>query len=291
MDENREIVARIRAGIDTAANMLQLWENLKGLIHSVAWKYKAYAELEDLEQEGYLALNDAVFHYDPDAGSLFSTYAYQWIKQGIHRYVQNNARAVRIPVGKHEQIMRLRKVREQFLVTHGRHANRWQLANMLGVDPESIDEMLQLMRPVSSLDEPLSDSDDDFTLADTLSGSDSVENDIVEEITNEELKAALWQAVDELEGIQPVILRKQYIENMKVPEISQELGCDVQQVRTQADKGMKMLRKQHRRFAGYLPEYERIYVMGLSGNGVGLFDQTWTSSTERAALRLAERNA
>ena len=52
---NEELVARIKAGIDTADNMLLLWEQNKGMICKISRKYSAYADIEDLQQEGYLA--------------------------------------------------------------------------------------------------------------------------------------------------------------------------------------------------------------------------------------------
>lgn len=53
---NEELAIRIKAGIDTADNMLQLWEQTRRFIRRIASRYVGAAELEDLEQEGYLAL-------------------------------------------------------------------------------------------------------------------------------------------------------------------------------------------------------------------------------------------
>jgi RNA polymerase primary sigma factor len=61
---NEELVIRIKTGIDPAENMKQLYLQVKAFIHMIAVKYAAYAELEDLEQEGYIGLNDAVEHYN-----------------------------------------------------------------------------------------------------------------------------------------------------------------------------------------------------------------------------------
>lgn len=66
--ENEELVARIKAGIDTADNMLALWEQNRGMIGKLARRYSAYADIEDLQQEGYLALYDAIDGFKPDKG-------------------------------------------------------------------------------------------------------------------------------------------------------------------------------------------------------------------------------
>lgn len=44
---NEELVQRIKDG-DTAA-FEELYGQVKSFIHSIAWKYRGYAELEDLE--------------------------------------------------------------------------------------------------------------------------------------------------------------------------------------------------------------------------------------------------
>ena len=69
--ENEELVARIKAGIDTADNMLALWEQNRGMIGKLARRYSAYADIEDLQQEGYLALYDAIDGFKPDKGVRF----------------------------------------------------------------------------------------------------------------------------------------------------------------------------------------------------------------------------
>lgn len=62
-----QIVIRINAGIDTAGNMLLLYKQMKGLIYTLAKHYSGLGEMDDLSQEGFLALYEAVEHYNPAA--------------------------------------------------------------------------------------------------------------------------------------------------------------------------------------------------------------------------------
>ena len=41
---NEQLVARIKAGENTAENMLQLWQQTKAYIYKVAKRYSGYAE-------------------------------------------------------------------------------------------------------------------------------------------------------------------------------------------------------------------------------------------------------
>ena len=116
---NEQLAARIKSGDDAAGNMARLYMRVRGFIRSMAWKYRGYAEVEDLEQEGCLALYPAVAGYNPAAGCRFLTYAGNRIRQAMVRYIQNNG-TVRIPVYEQERIQRYRKLEKEFCSRTGR---------------------------------------------------------------------------------------------------------------------------------------------------------------------------
>lgn len=92
--ENEELVIRIQAGENVSENMELLYSQIQGYIWSIAWRYRDTGEMEDLMQEGYLALYPAIENYDPAAGCKFLTYASRWIRQGMQRYLQNNGSGI-----------------------------------------------------------------------------------------------------------------------------------------------------------------------------------------------------
>ena len=53
---NEQLVVLIQDGIDEAENMSLLWQQNEGFIGKLALIYAGQAEMEDLKQEGYLAL-------------------------------------------------------------------------------------------------------------------------------------------------------------------------------------------------------------------------------------------
>lgn len=56
------------------------------LVKSIALKYSKYGTpLEDVEQEGFIGLLEAVKHYKSDQGAQFQTYATFWIKNRIFK--------------------------------------------------------------------------------------------------------------------------------------------------------------------------------------------------------------
>lgn len=72
------------------------------LVVMIANKYVKRAEphltIEDLVQEGLFYLERAIAKFDPMRGYKFSTYAFNWIRQGVNRAIENQARMIRLPV-------------------------------------------------------------------------------------------------------------------------------------------------------------------------------------------------
>ena len=106
---NEQLVARIQAGEETVANMLQLWQQTKAFVAKLAKKYKGYAEFDDLMQEGYLGLNEAVNHYDVSQHIPFINYAAYWIKQRMQRFTERNS-TVRLPSDMYHSVMKYRRI-------------------------------------------------------------------------------------------------------------------------------------------------------------------------------------
>jgi RNA polymerase primary sigma factor len=90
------LVRRLLAG-DLAARR-RLIESYLGLVAAMARRYARWGvPLEDLFQEGCLALVQAIDHYDPEKGMRLSTYISWWVKQAIRRAAMAQRGPVRIP--------------------------------------------------------------------------------------------------------------------------------------------------------------------------------------------------
>ena len=287
---NEELVARIQSGIDEADNMLSLWQQNRGLIHAIARKYAAYEEMEDLEQQGYFGLCDAVRCYDPEAGAAFSSYAVIWIKQSLQRYIDDCSTVVRIPSGRRQEITRYRRACAAFERGYGRKPTDREISSLLGVSLEIVKHVKEaaIMEKISSLDTPLNEDTED-TVGDLQSGAEDVENSVLDAVQQEQLKAMIWPLVDALPGKQPEVIRMRYQEGLTLQECGNKLGLTGERIRQNEVKAFRELRKpsRARQLKPFLDSY--IYIRALQGNGVGTFNRTWTSSTERVALKIVER--
>ena len=87
---NEQLVDQIKAGKDVSKNMTQLYNQNKKFIRLIARRYNGVGELEDMEQEGFLALYDAIDHYEADQGVKFLSYAEYWIRQRMQRYLPHS---------------------------------------------------------------------------------------------------------------------------------------------------------------------------------------------------------
>lgn len=138
MMTNEQLVDRIKAGEDVGENMAALCQQIKAFIHSIAWKYRDSGEVEDLEQEGYLALYSAIDGYDPDHGVKFLTYAEYHIRQRMRRYLQNNGSVLRLPVNQDDRVKQYKRFCNEFQMKHGRKPTDWESAACLGFTQEQI---------------------------------------------------------------------------------------------------------------------------------------------------------
>lgn len=289
MMDNEQLVARIQAGDNEAENMLELWQQNKGFIAMIARRYSAGAEMEDLEQEGYIALCEAVHHYDSNRGASFISYAAFWIKRRM-RICADNSRTVRLSSNAGDEVRQYQKIMREYRQEYGCEPSDWELCGFLYVSREKLDQIRKTtqMGNIRSLDEPVQGMNGDISLGDTVaSGEDAVE-DAIREIDKEQMKRELWLAVDQLPGDLPAAVRLRYENGLTLEKTGQTLGMNRERARQLESKAMRILRQPHRctRFRGYFEEY--LSAAPIHHVGVSRFKETWTSEVEREALRWAE---
>ena len=291
---NEQLVIRIKAGEDVSGNMEQLYNQVRRFIHAVAWKYRDSGELEDQEQEGYLALYPAIDGYDPAQGVKFLTYAEYHIRQRMRRCLQMNGSCLRFPVHCLEKVQRYKCLCNAFNREYGREPSDREAAAFMGLTLEQMEDIREsaCMARLGSLDSPVKglDGGEDTTIGDMVASVEDMEGDTVERMQQEQLKAELWDCVDSLPGQQPAVIRMRFQDGMAMEAIGREYGTSGEAVRHIQAKALRELRKPRysKRLRPFLPDADRIYSMAITGNGVGKFNRTWTSSTARAALNVID---
>ncbi len=288
---NEELVERIRFGHNVKLHTEQLWQQMENLVRYVAMKYTTAdgAELDDLMQEGYIALWHAVHYFDYETGTVFSTYAAECIKRHLQRYLDNNGTSVRIPVYEHTRIKRYKAQESRFLSEHGRKPTDMEMCRLLGLKQDVVQDIRRsvYISDIKSIYAPAA-IDDELTVEDMLAADDNIEDDVIDSVHQEQLKAVLWKMVEELPEECKDVIKAVYQDGKSLKQISEEQGIRYNLIRSRKDTGINILSRPHnrRRLQPYMDEYVSAYVYRRLG--AFAFQRTGTSITESAALKLYE---
>lgn len=175
---NEQIVSEIRNGYSVTDYMQLLYESNLPLIKKFIKPYTAYEPMEDLLQEAYFGLWEAVQHYETSANVRFMTYAEYWIRQSVQRYLEKCGSTVRIPSHTRQKIARYKKTVQELEQELGRVPTDNEIADKMRVSVGLLAELRIQMQGIASLDTPLAD-DNSLTLSDTIQADFSLEDENV----------------------------------------------------------------------------------------------------------------
>ncbi len=282
---NEELVSLIQQGIDTKRNLYQLYQQNTGIMFHIAKKFSCYAEIEDLLQEAYFGVCTAATQYKPEKGE-FSTYVYHHIYAVMSRYSKRNGS---ITISGHTKLLvtQYKKLIADFEKQGQNPPSLEVVAVYMGISEKTAGIVSEIAhRGISvSLDTPVGE-ENDCCLADMIQGSEGIEDSIVDEMQYEEMKKELWQQIEQL-GPEPAhILHERYEHGATLKELAEGTRKTFNQVRAAEQEALKKLkiRIRHTVVMDYVNEYIRSHA--LQGNGIGHFNHSWTSSTEKVAIDL-----
>lgn len=254
---NEELVQLIKQGMDPAGNMEQLYLQNKGLIYAMVKKYR-YAcqadynstpiiELDELMHEAYFGLVKAVESYDSSQGILFMSYATSWIRQAVKRYLDNCGRVIRVPVHTQEKVYKYNQVTTYYLKNFNRQPSIQEYARWLYTSEKAIEQLQRFMYQdkVKSLDAAVpGGEEDDITFKDTVASDIDLEGDVVEKISQEQLKGELWDLISMVlkDDKKVQIVKLRYIDNLSLESIAKRFNISreaVKQMLVRCDRLIK----------------------------------------------------
>ncbi|MEQ8707090.1 MAG: RNA polymerase sigma factor RpoD/SigA [Phaeodactylibacter sp.] len=250
-EDEAELARRIRQGDQEALDKLTR-SNLRFVV-SVAKQYQNQGlSLSDLINEGNVGLMKAARRFDETKGFKFISYAVWWIRQSILQAIVEYSRIVRLPLNK---VGSYNKVNEAFLAfvqEFEREPTHEELADLLGMTPKEISNMLKGNGRHVSVDAPMSGEDGDSTMLDIISVDEpgaSPDGSLMDQ----SLKDEVQQGLSILSPREVEVLSSYYGLNgqksLTLEEIGDLYGLTRERVRQIKERAIRRLRKSYNRNA------------------------------------------
>ena len=272
---------------DTRRDLMELLytQNIKLIQKAIKPYIGAGMEAEDGLQEGYIALCQAVEHFQKDSGATFSTYLVTQIRATVGRAFKDTNHIKRLPSYLQDRIYRYNRVRAEYMTEAGEEPTDRYLQQQLKLSAEQLDSLRRAMYTAStvSLSQPIGqDPEDGGTLEDIIPDEADAIGAAFDRLSAEQDAAELWAAVDSLEDSQADTIRSRYQGGRTLAETGHALGISVEQVRQRETKALHRLRR--------MKEVKRIgadrgYTSMVYAGGLSRFKNTQVSIVEYIALR------
>lgn len=179
----------------------------------------AALDVEDLTSAGVMGLLSAMTRYDPSRDIKFRTFA----EYRIRGAMLDEIRAMDwVPRSVRARIEKFQQASAEFVRTVGRPPTQDEIAEILGIPPEDMGDMLMKEATVLSLDEWVGEEDEACTLKDMLPAKDQV--DPLAACISNQVGDVLQSAIALLPERQQAIIRQYYFSGMTMKAIGETQG-------------------------------------------------------------------
>jgi len=246
-DEEVLLAQRIHEKDKSALDKL-VKANLRFVI-SVAKQYQNQGlTLSDLINEGNVGLIKAGMRFDETKGFKFISYAVWWIRQSILQAIVEQGRLVRLPLNKVGSQNKMQKAIDAFSQVNGREPTAEELAKILEMSEETIEDLIKHKTKNISIDEPLSSDDDSQSYTDLLRNDYDTDPEIP--VLKISLSNDIQFALKSLPKREQQIINHFYgldsTEILSLDEIGAKFDITRERVRQIKERAIRQLRKTRR---------------------------------------------
>jgi RNA polymerase sigma factor for flagellar operon FliA len=178
--------------------------------------YNNYGQLDDMINQGMIALIDAVEKFDPEMGNKFETFASLKIKGAVIDFMRKQDW---IPRNQRSLVKELNTAYDTLYAEHGREPSKEEIAGRMGIDTDQLEKILQKRQNamILSYEEAINEK---MMTAFPLLTEQKEPGAPEAEMLKEELKQQLTVAVGELGEKERLVISLYYYENLKLREIA-----------------------------------------------------------------------
>lgn len=284
---NEELAVYLKENPEDKARQEVLYFQVVNYVKKYINRFFPAADKEDLLQESYFALMKTVNMYNPDKGSFLNYFTW-YLRNYLSRYIyaSNGGMCAMLNelTDKYE-----RTVRD--IENLGQIPTYETIAERMGVDIKRVKELEKYAerRDYSSTDVSIGE-DKSISLIEQLQDYNTdVEGEALDNVEREELKRDIWECVERLPQNHAEVIIRHFKNQEQYKDIAEDLEISYQQVTQRKIEAFRKMREDARTIRQLRPYLDNVRGEAFKGNGVGTFNRTWTSSTERIALKRLER--
>ncbi len=200
-------------------------------------------DFSDLVQDGNIGLMKAVDKFDYRLGNKFSTYATNWIQQGISRSIADQARTIRIPVHMIDNIHMIQRASRQFMHKYGRNPTAEELSKIIYLPVDKIHKAMKVNLKPISLEAPVGTEDDSSRLE--IIADETAKNPFVS-AAQKNLRKIVTQILSELDPKEETVLRQRFgmstNKTSTLEEVGEYIGVTRERIRQIEQKALNKLK-------------------------------------------------
>lgn len=245
--EYKKVVELVRRGQAEAARAKRemIEANLR-LVIKFAKKFSNRGlglDFSDLVQDGNIGLMKAVDKFDYRLGNKFSTYATNWIQQGIQRSIADQARTIRIPVHMIDNIHKIQRATRQFMHKFGRQPTAEELSKIIYLPVDKIHKAMKVNLKPISLEAPVG-TEDDSSRSEII--PDETAKDPFVSAAQKNLRKIVTQILSELDPKEETVLRQRFgmstNKTSTLEEVGEYIGVTRERIRQIEQKALNKLK-------------------------------------------------
>jgi len=200
-------------------------------------------DFSDLVQDGNIGLMKAVDKFDYRLGNKFSTYATNWIQQGISRSIADQARTIRIPVHMIDNIHKIQRASRQFMHKYGRQPTAEELSKIIYLPVDKIHKAMKVNLKPMSLEAPVGSEDDSSRIE--IIADETAKNPFTS-AAQKNLRKIVTQILSELDPKEETVLRQRFgmstNKTSTLEEVGEYIGVTRERIRQIEQKALNKLK-------------------------------------------------